>query len=243
MHLTGLCDILEIKRSDRQEQELVFTQSGIELEPGSSKNLCISAWEALRQKIRLPPLTIHLHKQIPVGAGLGGGSSNATCTLTGINRIMGNPLPMETLHPMATSLGSDCPFFLHGRPMVAEGKGDLLTPLDIQLSGMKLVLFHTGIHISTAEAYSGIHPSAGGLDLHELPQHPVDVWKEKLINDFEVPVFQRYPELDSLKQSIYAAGAIYASMSGSGSALYGIFEKEPVLPGNLQSGLLWKGTL
>jgi len=243
MHLTGLSDILEIIKSNHDKQGLRFSQSGMELEPVSSKNLCISAWEAFQQEVGLPPLAMHLHKQVPVGAGLGGGSSNATFTLMGINRIMGNLLPMDTLHRMASSLGSDCPFFLHDRPMLAEGKGELLTPLELGLSGMKLILFHTGIHISTSDAYAGIGPSPGKMDLHELPQHPVQAWKEILFNDFEVPVFKRYPELDSLKRSIYAAGAIYASLSGSGAALYGIFEKEPDLPGEIQPTVLWEGTL
>jgi 4-diphosphocytidyl-2-C-methyl-D-erythritol kinase len=243
MHLTGLCDILEIKKSDKKKSGLEFTQSGIELEPGSPHHLCVSAWEVFQKEIRLPPLAMHLHKQIPVGAGLGGGSSDATSALLGINRILGNPVQRDTLHRMATSLGSDCPFFLHHSPMLAEGKGERLTPVNIELSGMKLVLFHTGIHISTAEAYAGIHPSPGRMDLHELPRYPVQMWKEILINDFEVPVFNLYPELGSLKRSIYTAGATYASLSGSGAAIYGIFDREPDLPRDLQPMVLWKGPL
>lgn len=243
MHLTGLYDILEIIRSEKDAAPLTFTQSGLALEPGSSKNLCISAWEAVQRELSLPPLAIHLHKQIPVGAGLGGGSSNATFTLRGINTLMDNPLPPETLYRMAASLGSDCPFFLYDRPMLAEGRGELLTPVDLQLTGLHLVLFDTGIHISTAEAYAGIVPSPGKLDLRELPQHPVRSWKEILSNDFEIPVFGKHPGLESLKHSIYRAGAVYSSLSGSGAAIYGIFEREPVLPADLLEGVLWKGPL
>lgn len=243
MHFTGLCDILEIKKSEKDEVELQFTQSGIELESGSGKNLCVSAWEIYQQEVRLPPLAIHLHKQIPVGAGLGGGSSNGTITLMGLNRMMGNPIPPGTLHHMATSLGSDCPFFLYDRPMLAEGRGEVLTPVDIKLTGMYLVLFYTGIQISTAEAYAGIRPAPRSMDLRALPQQPVHRWKDILSNDFEVPVFKLYPELGSLKRALYDAGAIYASLSGSGSALYGIFENIPDIPADLQSSIHWKGTL
>ena len=243
MHLTGLCDILEIIRSGKDDAPLTFTQSGLALEPDSSKNLCISAWEALQQEVRLPPLTMHLHKQIPVGAGLGGGSSNATFTLRGINTIMGHPLPPEALHRMAASLGSDCAFFLYDRPMLAEGRGELLSPVDLQLSGLLLVLFVTGIHISTAGAYAGIDPAPGKLDLRELAKHPVRIWKEILSNDFEIPVFRNHPELEDLKESIYRAGAMYASLSGSGAAIYGIFEKKPDLPPDLLKAVLWKGKL
>jgi 4-diphosphocytidyl-2-C-methyl-D-erythritol kinase len=243
MHHAGLCDILETRASAPGSQPLKFSQSGIQLESGDQKNLCISAWEIFQKEAPLPPLEIHLHKQIPVGAGLGGGSSNATHTLLAINRIMGDPLPMGTLHRMASSLGSDCPFFLHDRAMLAEGRGEILTPMEWSLKGKYLVLFNRGIHISTAQAYAGIQPAPSGFDLRELPHLSFDSWKKYVTNDFEVPVFRAHPELEALKAAIYSAGAGYASLSGSGSALYGIFEELPDLPEPLQRFAIWKGEL
>jgi 4-diphosphocytidyl-2-C-methyl-D-erythritol kinase len=243
MHHAGLCDILEIRVSQPDSRRLKFSQSGIELESGDLKNLCISAWEIFEEEAGLPPLEIHLHKQIPVGAGLGGGSSNATHTLLAINRIMGDPLPMGTLHRMASSLGSDCPFFLHDRAMLAEGRGEILTPLELSLKGKYLVLFNKGIHISTARAYAGIQPAPLRFDLRELPNLSFDSWKKVVTNDFEEPVFRLHPELEALKAAIYSAGAGYASLSGSGSALYGLFEEKPDLPGPLQRCAIWKGKL
>ncbi len=243
MHPAGLCDILELKESPHDGRELMFSSSGLSLEPGAGKNLCISAWDAYRKEVSLPPLSIHLHKQIPVGAGLGGGSSDATHTLLGLNRIMGEPLGKEDLHRMAAALGSDCPYFLHGSAMLAEGRGEILSPLQLQLKGLSLVLFFDGTRISTAEAYQGIRPAPGKTDLRNLRHLPVREWKERITNDFEGPVYRLYPELENLKQSVYEAGALYASLSGSGSALYGIFKKMPELPGNLQRCTLWKGIL
>jgi 4-diphosphocytidyl-2-C-methyl-D-erythritol kinase len=243
LHHTGLCDILEVKKSAPGSQPLQFSQSGIELESGDHKNLCISAWEMFQQEVGLPTLEIHLHKQIPVGAGLGGGSSNATHTLLAMNKIMGDPLPMDALQRMASSLGSDCPFFLHDSAMLAEGRGESLTPLELSLKGKFLVIFYKGIHISTSQAYAGTQPAPLRFDLRELPHRSFDSWKELLTNDFEVSVFGLHPELEVLKADIYSAGAGYASLSGSGSALYGLFEKVPELPGPLERCAIWKGRL
>lgn len=240
---TGLCDLIEITALSEQTETLRFEQTGIPLEKESAVNLCVKAWELISRKVRIPSLLIHLHKQIPVGAGLGGGSSDATHTLMGINRWLENPLPEETLHAMATSLGSDCPFFLYGQAMLAEGRGEILTPIHVALQGYWLYLFHPGVHISTAEAYSGIQPSADRPDLRNLLNQPVQSWKEKVVNDFEYSVFRGYPGLREMKESIYAAGAVYASMSGSGSAMYGLFPSPPVLSGALARQILWKGLL
>jgi 4-diphosphocytidyl-2-C-methyl-D-erythritol kinase len=239
----GLCDILEIKRMDLGHEGIAFTQTGIQLESEPAFNLCIRAYQIFNEEVKLPPLGIHLHKQIPVGAGLGGGSSNASHTLMGLNKLTGEPVPEKKLHEMAASLGSDCPFFLHGKPMLAEGRGEILGPLSLDLGGLFLVLFHAGIHISTVEAYGGVTPSPLRNDLSRLVQEPVKVWRKQVVNDFERPVFSKYPELELLKQSIYRAGALFASLSGSGSALYGLFPGFPKLPADLARYVIWKGIL
>ena len=185
---------------------------------------------------------MHLHKQIPVGAGLGGGSSNASTTLKGLNILAGNPLPDEMLHEMAATLGSDCPFFLHEGPMLMEGRGDILSSISPCLGHLYLILLFPGIHVSTAEAYAGVKPAVPNQHLQELIRQPMDRWREFVINDFEHSVFKRHPELDRLKQDLYGAGAVYASLSGSGSSLYGIFPESPDLPEELEQYLIWRGT-
>jgi 4-diphosphocytidyl-2-C-methyl-D-erythritol kinase len=239
----GLCDILEIKRMDPGQEGISFTQSGIQVELEPASNLCIRAYQIFNKAVKLPPVGIHLHKQIPVGAGLGGGSSNASHTLLGLNMLMGEPLPEKKLHAMAASLGSDCPFFFHGKPMLAEGRGEILSPLSLDLCGLFLVLFHAGIHISTVEAYGGVTPSPLRKDLSRLVREPVKVWRKQVVNDFERPVFTKYPELELLKQSIYRAGALFASLSGSGSALYGLYPGFQNLPEDLTRYVIWKGIL
>jgi len=243
MHHAGLCDIMEIRKSGDDREGLTFSQTGIELESADKKNLCISAWETFREEVSLPPLEIHLHKQIPVGAGLGGGSSNATHTLLAINRIMGDPMPDAVLYRMASSIGSDCPFFLYDTAMLAEGRGEILTPLELSLKGLYLVIFHTGIHISTAEAYAGTRPAPMRIDLRELQHLSIHKWKEVVTNDFEDSVFSQHAVLGDLKSAIYRKGALYASLSGSGSALYGLFQEKPDLPDQLRQYAVWKGKL
>lgn len=240
---TGLCDLLEITTTKAGGEKIRFEQTGISLEEGAGTNLCVRAWELMSSETRLPPLSIHLHKQIPVGAGLGGGSSDGTHTLTGINNLLEKQVPRDILQQMAASLGSDCPFFLHNGAMLAEGRGEILTPVNLELSGFRLVLFHPGVHISTAEAYGGIRTSTGRTDLRLFLEQPVKDWKNNVENDFEPIVFDQHPRLREIKASIYAAGASYASLSGSGSAMYGLFTSPPVLSGKLGRYKLWEGPL
>ncbi|MCK4990189.1 MAG: 4-(cytidine 5'-diphospho)-2-C-methyl-D-erythritol kinase [Bacteroidales bacterium] len=242
MYPVGLCDILEIRRSPDEGDSIRFSQSGIQIDPHNNKNLCIQAWELFTQEVPLPAVDLHLHKQIPVGAGLGGGSSNASTTLKGLNILAGDPLPDEMLHEMAATLGSDCPFFLHEGPMLMEGRGDILSSISPCLDHLYLILLFPGIHVSTAEAYAGVKPAVPNQHLQELIRQPMDRWREFVINDFEHSVFKRYPELDRLKQDLYGAGAVYASLSGSGSSLYGIFPESPDLPEELEQYLIWRGT-
>jgi 4-diphosphocytidyl-2-C-methyl-D-erythritol kinase len=237
----GLYDILEIRRTDDQENPMRFGQSGIQLESGSGKNLCIQAYELLNTETRLPPVDMHLHKQIPVGAGLGGGSSNAGKTLRGLNSLSPDPIPEERLFELAAILGSDCPFFLFDGPMMMEGRGEILSPFALDMDQIYLVLLFPDIHVSTIDAYEGVTPKVPEKHLTELIVQPIHQWKRLVTNDFESSVFNSHPSLGSLKEQLYQAGALYASLSGSGSALFGLFNKQPRITGDLARYLIWEG--
>ncbi len=241
MHPIGLCDILEISTSPTTGQDFLFSQSGIRFVGDLENNLCHGAWELIRVETRLPPVQIHLHKQIPVGAGLGGGSSNASTTLLGLNAIADKPLTVKRLSELAANLGSDCPFFLDQKTMLMEGRGEILTPLLLNMDEIYLVLLFPEIHVSTPEAYSGVNPAIPRFQLKEIIKEPLSRWKGHIENDFEKSVFNRYPQLDSLKQELYNRGAIYASLSGSGSSLYGLFKEQPSLPDSLRKYVIWEG--
>ena len=197
-------DILEVIPSDKFE----FTYSGNVI-PGED-NLCVKAYRLLNA----PPAKIHLHKIIPTGAGLGGGSSDAAWTLRLLNEVFDLNLSNNELKKYAAQIGSDCAFFIDDGPMIGTGKGEILTPATISLSGKFIAIVKPDVHVSTAEAYAGIVPNESKLDLGNI---------QGLKNDFEEPIFKKYPVIRSIKQTLYNNGAIYASMTGSGSAVYGIF--------------------
>lgn len=241
MYPLGLCDILEIREAKNARKSLTFSQSGIFVDGGSGSNLCEKAHKVFSAQRVLPPMEIHLHKQIPIGAGLGGGSSNATKILLALNQLIPDPLALELLHEMAAELGSDCPFFLHDRAMMMEGRGELLAPSSVSLKNLYLVLLFPEIHISTPEAYAGIRPQLPELHLNEVLAAPIREWKDTVINDFEAGIFEKYPLLSDLKAELYKEGAIYASMSGSGSSLYGIFKQKPELPESVSRFKIWEG--
>jgi len=241
MYPTPLCDIIEINQLPGKDIPVRFSQTGIRFEGDPEKNLCMKAWKLMASDRELPPVAIHLHKQIPVGAGLGGGSSNASTVLKGLNQLARSPATPERLAELAGQLGSDCPFFLHKSPMMMEGRGELLSQVKVSLDLRYLVLLFPEIHISTAEAYGAVSPAFPDLHLKELIEAPVNQWKGLVVNDFEKNAFHKYPLLLSLKHSLYEAGAKYASMSGSGSSLYGIFETLPELPEEIQKYVIWMG--
>lgn len=243
MHPVGLCDILEINALPSADQTFLFNQSGIRFEGDQRDNLCIQALELFRKETQLPPIQMHLHKQIPVGAGLGGGSSNASTTLLGLNALADNPLTIKQLAELAAILGSDCPFFLDPQTMLMEGRGEILTPLFLSMEKICLVLLFPEIHVSTQDAYSGVNPALSPLQLKALIKTPLSRWKENIENDFETSVFSTYPELGSIKNELYKSGAIYASLSGSGSSLYGLFKEKPTLPEGLQKNVIWEGPI
>ncbi|MDF1575305.1 MAG: 4-(cytidine 5'-diphospho)-2-C-methyl-D-erythritol kinase [Bacteroidales bacterium] len=241
MYPTDLCDIIEINQLPEGNPPVCFTQSGIRFDADLEDNLCIRAWKLLASECSLPPVSIHLHKQIPVGAGLGGGSSNASTILKGLHQIAGSTLPAEKMAQLAGQLGSDCPFFLQDEPMMMEGRGEILSQVKVSLDDFYLVLLFPEIHISSAEAYSTVSPAIPEQHLRQLIEKPINEWKESIVNDFEKKAFRKYPILEKLKHSLYNSGARYASMSGSGSALYGIFETLPDFPGLLRRFMIWKG--
>ncbi|MCH5232870.1 MAG: 4-(cytidine 5'-diphospho)-2-C-methyl-D-erythritol kinase [Muribaculaceae bacterium] len=166
---------------------------------------------------------ITLDKHLPEGAGMGGGSADASFTLKMLNEVTGNKFDIDELSVMAQKLGADCPFFLLNKPAYATGTGENLTPINLELKGLHLLIVKPDLHISTAEAFAGIKPHEPEFDLQFLPYLPVEEWKSKVFNDFETTLFDKYPLLAEIKHRLYDAGAIYASMTGSGSALYGFY--------------------
>ncbi|NQV02114.1 MAG: 4-(cytidine 5'-diphospho)-2-C-methyl-D-erythritol kinase, partial [Bacteroidia bacterium] len=173
---------------------------------------------------------IHLHKIIPMGAGLGGGSSNGACTIKMLNDLYNLDLPVLKLMDLARQLGSDCSFFIESKPAFATGKGDQLEPIDLDLSGYQIVIVVPPVHMSTPKAYSMVKPQKPVLSIRETIRLPVEQWKSRLINDFEEPVMNRHPVIREIKEELYNHGAIYAAMSGSGAAVFGIFNLQSPVP-------------
>ena len=218
-----LTDVLEILTA----KEFSFRQSGLEIEGAASDNLVVRAYEVLKEAYKLPPVYIHLLKNIPMGAGLGGGSADATYTLIGLNQLFELGLSSEQLRTYAAELGSDCPFFVDDQPQIARGRGEILSPIHVDLKGYYIKLIHPGLHIATKEAYAHVTMNENQLSVEEIIQRPITNWKNELTNAFEISAFQLYPEIEQIKEDLYAEGATYASMTGSGSAVYGIFKEEP----------------
>jgi 4-diphosphocytidyl-2-C-methyl-D-erythritol kinase len=238
-----LSDALEVVANTEGSETDVLTVTGNELPGRAEDNLVIKAVDKLRETHSFPFLKIHLHKKIPPGAGLGGGSSDAASILRLINRTY-NLLPdPDVLKKIAGNIGSDCPFFIDSRPAFASGRGDVLRPLVSFLGGLHILLLNPGIQISTREAYADCEPQSPLIRLPEVVTRPIAEWKELIINDFEKTIFKKYPLIGSIKQALYNAGALYCSMSGSGSVVYGIFRDEPVVPEDLKEHVIYTGEL
>lgn len=203
----------------------IAREEGVDWDP--LKDLCAKAYFILAEDFKLPPVKMFLEKTSPVGAGLGGGSADAAFTLKMLNEMCGLGLTQQQLADYASRLGSDCAFFIYNRPMIGEGRGEILTEYDghFSFSNYELqVLTPAGVAVSTKEAYSGIRPHLPEQSLREVLSRPVEEWKGLLVNDFEETVFAKHPELAAIKSSLYDSGAVYASMSGSGSALFAIYK-------------------
>ena len=226
----------ELVQGISEDGKLMVTiarEEGVDWEP--LKDLCAKAYFLLANDFQLPPVKIFLEKKAPVGAGLGGGSADAAFTLKAINELCSLGLSNESLAEYASRLGSDCAFFVWNRPMIGTGRGEILEPFDVDLSGYEVkVLVPEGISVSTAEAYRGIVPRVAAVagavvppsNLTSVLRGPVEEWKGLVVNDFEATVFKAHPELAAIKQSLYDSGAVYAAMSGSGSAMFGIYKKQ-----------------
>ncbi|MCU0362903.1 MAG: 4-(cytidine 5'-diphospho)-2-C-methyl-D-erythritol kinase [Bacteroidales bacterium] len=235
----NLCDVLEFVVSGGSEDK--FTVTGIDIGGSMNDNLVIRALKKLRESYPVPFLDIHLHKVIPAGAGLGGGSSDAGCMLRSVSKYFRTGTDTAELLEIAASLGSDCPFFIEGRPAFAGGRGEILSPAPDLLHGYYLVILNPGIHSDTREAYRNCKPSTPAFSVQDLPRIHVEDWKLHLKNDFEEFVFRQHPITGQLKNRLYESGAIYSSMSGSGSSVFGIFSGQPALPGDLKEYLIWEG--
>ncbi len=232
-------DILELIPAEK----LAFTFSGLQISGKEEDNLCRMAYAMLKKDFDIPPIHLHLHKMIPVGAGLGGGSSDAAATLKALNEIFALGISDESLRFYASQLGSDCSFFIEGKPMVGTGRGETLTPLAVRLAGKFLVLVNPNIHVSTVEAYRDIFPRKPEMSIMEILRQPVSTWKNMLVNDFETTTLSKYPALKAIKEELYKLGAFYAAMSGSGSSIYGLFDQQPGLEKNFSEMRIWSGVL
>lgn len=233
-------DVLEIIPAKATQ----FASTGINIPGTADENICLKAYLLLNQDFDLPPVSIHLHKIIPTGAGLGGGSSDAAHTLRLLNKVFGLGLDQQALMSYAARLGSDCSFFVQDNPMMGFGRGEILKETEVDLTGKFLVLLNPGLHVSTAEAYGGVIPGTPVFPIESTVRKPVDQWKVLLQNDFEKSVFERFPLIATLKDELYKSGALYASMSGSGSSVFGIFANQTDISGTpMAPYVIWKGSL
>lgn len=222
-----LCDALEIIETGEEDQ---LVCSGLPIQGDQSNNLAWKAIELIRRDHpQLPKLKAHLHKHIPMGAGLGGGSADGAFMLKLLNQKFSLGLSEEKLREYALLLGSDCPFFISNRPSYVTGRGETMTPANIDLSGYRIFLVNPGIHVPTGWAFGQVKPGGSQDELAQQLKRPVHEWKGLVINDFEKPVAAAYPAIGELTDKLYALGAIYASMTGSGSTVFGIFEKNAAI--------------
>lgn len=234
-----LCDILEIISARRNE----FTTSGIDIPGIKEANLCLKTYDILKKEFNIPPVKMHLHKKIPTGAGLGGGSSNATYTVKLLNELFSLNLSKDKIQKIASDIGSDCPFFIENKPVFATNKGDVFAEIKIDLSNCYIIVVKPPVHISTQEAYSLIKPLKAVFPLSEINSIKIDEWKNHISNDFEKPVIEKYPEIKMIKDKLYNSGAVYSSMSGSGSSVYGIFYSPVDFKDEFKNCFIWKGKL
>lgn len=224
------CDALEVLENKTSDEAFLYSQSGIQIAGPPEQNLLYKAWKIISQEKTLPHIKVHLHKNIPMGAGLGGGSSDAAYFINLLNSQFGLKYSVEEKIGIASQLGSDCAFFIENTPVFAKGKGNEFSELQLDLGNYFILVVYPKVHSNTKEAYEGLVPGPPQQDLLSvLKSAAVNEWKDTLVNDFENSLFKKQPVIKFLKEELYQGGALYASMSGSGSAVFGIFEKEPVL--------------
>jgi 4-diphosphocytidyl-2-C-methyl-D-erythritol kinase len=239
----GLSDALEyvVPGPSAKDDELVVTGLNIGTKP--EKNLVVQAVRKLRERFPVPFLKIHLHKAIPSGAGLGGGSSDAASMLRMLVRCYSLEINETELRNFALELGSDCPFFIDPEPSLAAGRGEILKSVKPFLKGYHIVLLNPGINISTGDAFLNCKPALPKINLETLLLKDFGEWKKTIKNDFEDYAFTLYPQIGELKKSLYNSGALYSSMSGSGSTVYGIFREKPEVDAGMKGFVIYEGTL
>jgi 4-diphosphocytidyl-2-C-methyl-D-erythritol kinase len=237
-----LCDALEFVVKGDQIESDIFATTGLSINCDTGNNLIMKALQKLRLKYTIPFLSIHLHKNISMGAGLGGGSSDAAFFLKGLNRYFGLEMTGEELKEISLTIGSDCPFFIDCVPSYAEGRGEKLSPVNPVPDGYYLLMVNPGISISTREAYSGCISYKSSTTPDELYKRDMTEWKDLIVNDFEKTVFKTHPVIGQIKDTLYKTGAVYSSMSGSGSTIYGIFRNKPGIPSGLRRMIIYSGT-
>ena len=218
-----LCDTLQVDVID-DDREFILETAGYKIDGNAEDNLIIKVYKSLREEFGLPSVNIYLDKHIPMGAGLGGGSSDAAEMMKLLNDMFNIGLSETDMETRLSKFGADCPFFVKRMPTFATGIGDILTPFDLSLKGWTLVLVKPQTFVSTREAYSGVIPRPSGIDLKDATHLPVEQWKDTIKNDFETSVFASHPEIEAIKTTLYNMGATYASMSGSGSTVYALFK-------------------
>jgi 4-diphosphocytidyl-2-C-methyl-D-erythritol kinase len=224
MYEIPMFDILEAIPSE----EFEFSFSGMEIPGNIETNLCVKAFNLLKDKHGIGNVKMHLHKQIPMGGGLGGGSSDGTYALLMLNSIFKLNLTKNKLIEYASELGSDCAFFVESGAKIARGRGEILKPINLNIRGYFLKIVNIGIHISTAEAYGNVEFQDHKQNVEAVLGLNLDKWKSNLKNDFEVHIFKKHPILTTIKERLYEEGAVYASMSGSGSTMFGIYKEKPL---------------
>jgi 4-diphosphocytidyl-2-C-methyl-D-erythritol kinase len=218
-------ETIENKTYRRGAPRINLRVTGVKV--GSSRNnLVVKAYQLLGAHYDLPPVKAHLHKVIPMGAGLGGGSADGAFLINLLNDKFALDIPEEKRKEFASQLGSDCAFFIGGKPVFASGRGDVFSPIKIDLGNYFMVVVYPGIHSNTALAYKGVKPVKSEMPLQDVIAGGIDSWRHNLVNDFEKSIFSRFPELENIKEKFYRKGALYASMSGSGSSMFAIFEQK-----------------
>ena len=225
----GLQDILEIQELDTDLPDCGYRLklTGSLLDGSPEDNLVVRAFKLLKREFDLPPVSIGLYKHIPTGAGLGGGSADAAFTVKTLNDRFKLGLTTQQMEDYCAQLGADCPFFIQNKPVFATGIGNVFHPIELNLKYKQLVLVKPDIFVSTKDAYAKVNVRHPEKQLPELLSQPIETWKDTVVNDFEASVFSKYPEIAAIKDKLYEMGAVYASLSGSGSSVFGIFE-DPV---------------
>jgi 4-diphosphocytidyl-2-C-methyl-D-erythritol kinase len=239
----GLTDALEFVINDSGSVADDIVMTGLDIVIRQKNNIVLKAVSRLRKEYKIPYLRIHLHKAIPAGAGLGGGSSDASYFLKVLNRYFQLGLSNDQLRSVALEMGSDCPFFIDALPAVATGRGEILKPLDCFLNGYSVSILNPGVSIITKEAYCNCRPAKPKVAIENIiSRHPGE-WKKLLKNDFEEYAFKVYPLIGDLKEGLYRAGALFSLMSGSGSSVYAIWEGNPQVPAWMKKYSIFEGAL